>query len=68
MAMTTAAIERRDVEDHVGSAFCYSNGCRRPQCRAAATAYQGDRRAFIREHGQLVPGWRQLLTTTQESR
>lgn len=45
-----------------GTTSTYSNYlCRCGACRAAWASYCADRRAFIRENGALVPGWRDLL-------
>ena len=36
--------------------------CDCPLCTDAWNSYARDRRAFIKAHGTLVPGWRQLLS------
>lgn len=55
--MTMTAVRE---ESHDGSGSLYGNGCRGAKCRRAWAQYTREKRAFVRENGQLVSNWRQL--------
>lgn len=56
----------QDGQRHGTMGMYVNELCRCDECREANAAYSRDRRDFIREFGELVPGWRDHLRKRNE--